>query len=48
MRESTRTSSISSPSTGTYSKFQTINSDSNSSGDINRYSSDEVKSGYER
>ena len=48
MRESTRTSSISSPSTGTYSKFQTINSDSNSSGDINRYFNSKVRSDYER
>ena len=48
MRESTRTPSTSGPSGGTYSEFQTINSDSGSSGDINRYSGGEVRSGYER
>ena len=48
MRESTRTPSTSSPSGGAYSEFQTINSDFDSSCDINRYSGGEVRSGYER
>ena len=48
MRESTRTPRTSSPSKDTYSEFQTIDSDYGSSGDINRYSGGEVRSGYER
>ena len=48
MRESTRTPSTSSSSGGTYSEFQTINSDSGSSDDINRYSGGKARSGYER
>ena len=48
MRESTKTPSTSGPFGGTYSKFQTINSDSDSSGDINRLSGGEVRSGYKR
>ena len=48
MRESTRTPSTSGPFGGTYSKFQTINSDSSLSGDINRYFGGEVRSNYER
>ena len=36
------------PSGGAYSEFQTINSDSGSSGDINRYSGGEARSGNER
>ena len=48
MRESTRTPSTSDPFRGTYLEFQTIDSDSGSSGDINRYSGGEVRSGYKR
>ena len=48
MRESTRTPSTSGPSGGACSEFQIINSDSDSSGDINRYSGGEARSGYER
>ena len=48
MRESTRTPSTLGPSKDTYSEFQTIDSDFGSSGDINRYSDSEVRSGYER
>ena len=48
MRESTRTPRTSGLSKDTYSEFQTIDSDSGSSGDINRYSDGEIRSGYER
>ena len=48
MRESTKTPSTSGPFGGTYSKFQTINSDYGSNSDINRYSDGEVRSDYER
>ena len=48
MRESTSTPNISGSSKDTYSEFQTIDSNSGSSGDINRYFDGEVRSDYER